>query len=47
MSDESFVEDVVPDMNGNGLAELAMMGEEEGDPDVSVLAQEEEHLEED
>jgi RNA polymerase primary sigma factor len=35
------------DLNGNGLAELAMMGEESGDPDVTLLAQDDEALEED
>ena len=44
--EETFVEDNGMGLNGNGLAELAMMGDEEGDPDVTALAQEEELLEE-
>lgn len=43
--DESFVDDNGMDENGNGLADL--VGDEEGDPDVTVLAQEEEISEED
>lgn len=36
------------ELNGNnGLAELAMMGEESGDPDANLLAQEDEVVEED
>jgi RNA polymerase primary sigma factor len=34
-------------LNGNGLTELAMIGEENGDADASLLAQEDEALEED
>jgi RNA polymerase primary sigma factor len=45
--DDSIPEDNGAEMNGNGLVELALMGEEMGDPDVSVLVQEQELLEED
>ena len=44
--DEPLADDNGAELNGNGLVELAMMGEEAGDPDVSILAQEEELLEE-
>ncbi len=44
--DDSIPADNGAEMNGNGLVELAMMGEEMGDPDVSVLVQEQELLEE-
>ena len=44
--DDSIPEDNGAEMNGNGLVELALMGEEMGDPDVSVLVQEQELLEE-
>jgi RNA polymerase primary sigma factor len=44
--EDTFVEDNGIGLNGNGLAELAMMGDEEGDPDVTALVQEEELLEE-
>lgn len=45
--DESLIDKNGIETNGNGLAELALMGEDAGDPDVGVLAQEEELLEED
>ncbi len=44
--DEVLVDDTDVEANGNGLSEFVMMGDEEGDPDVSALAQEEELLEE-
>ncbi|HSQ39127.1 MAG TPA: sigma-70 factor domain-containing protein, partial [Anaerolineales bacterium] len=44
--DDSIPDDNGAEMNGNGLVELALMGEEMGDPDVSVLVQEQELLEE-
>jgi RNA polymerase primary sigma factor len=47
MPDDAFMEETVPAANGNGLAELVMIEDEVGDPDVSALAQEEELLEED
>jgi RNA polymerase primary sigma factor len=44
-SEEANIEDNGAEVNGNGLGELAMMEDDEGDPDVSTLAQEEELLE--
>ncbi len=44
--DESLMEENGIETNGDGLAELALMGEDAGDPDAGVLAQEEELLEE-
>ena len=44
--DEVLVDDTDVETNGNGLSDFVMMGDEEGDPDVSALAQEEELLEE-
>jgi len=44
--DEVLVDDTEVETNGNGLSDFVMMGDEEGDPDVSALAQEEELLEE-
>ena len=43
--DQVLVDGNVEETNGNGLVEL--MGDAEGDPDVTILAQEEELLEED
>ena len=45
--EEAMIKDDGAELNGNGLAELVMMDDEEGDPDVNALAQEEELLEED
>jgi len=44
--DEVLDDDNESETNGNGLDELVMMEDEEGDPDASALAQEEEILEE-
>jgi len=44
--DEVVDDDNESEANGNGLDELVMMEDEEGDPDASALAQEEEILEE-
>ncbi|MFZ5885048.1 MAG: sigma-70 family RNA polymerase sigma factor [Chloroflexota bacterium] len=44
--EEAFAENGL-ELNGSGLTELALMGEEGGDPDASLLAQEEDVLEED
>ncbi len=44
--DESLIDENGIETNGNGLAELALMGEDAGDPDAGVLAPEEELLEE-
>jgi RNA polymerase primary sigma factor len=44
--DGSPIEDNGVELNGNGLAELALMGDDAGEPDVSLLAQEEDDLEE-
>jgi len=43
--DEVVDDDNESEANGNGLDELVMMEDEEGDPDASALAQEEEILE--
>ena len=44
--EDVLIEDNGTEENGNGLVDFAILGDEEGDPDVTALAQEEELLEE-
>ena len=41
------VDDNETEVNENGLTDFSLLGDEEGDPDVNALAQEEELLEDD